>query len=182
MDYLKELKNVINSVNITDVEAIAEQIYNAHIRNNAVYVFGNGDSATNAFHFVADLAKTAIMHNKKLKIFCLNENVPLITAWANDESYEVIFKRQLENFLEKEDIVIGISTSGNSPNVVAALTHGRGAGATCIALTAFEGGKIRTLVNYCLIAETKNVEIAEDVHFIVGHMIKYYLIKKWSQK
>ncbi len=178
--YLQELKKTLASIDQKEVAALAELIYKAAERNKSVYIFGNGDSATNSFHISADLAKTATMYKKRLKIVCLNENIPLMTAWANDESYDAIFLRQLENFLEKDDLVIGISTSGNSPNVIRALEFANNVGAHSVALTAFEGGKAKPIAKTSLIAKTKNVEVAEDIHFIIGHMSKYYLIKKWS--
>ncbi len=177
--YLKDLQAVIASIPMQGVTLVADAILRAAQESKSVYIFGNGDSATNAFHFSADLAKTARMHNKRLKIICLNENVPLMTAWANDESYESIFSRQLENFVEKDDVVIGISTSGNSPNVLKALDVANKLGALTIALCACGGGKVMSIANQTILANTNNVEIAEDIHFIMGHMIKLYIIKKW---
>ena len=182
MDYLKELQVVLQSISEKDIVKLADIINNTLKNNRAVYIFGNGDSATNAFHFAADLSKTAVMYKKRLKIICLNENMPLITAWANDENYESIYSRQLENFLEKDDLVIGISTSGNSPNVVRALEFSNKNGATTVALTAFEVGKVKNIVKHCFIKRTNNVEIAEDIHFIIGHMLKYQLIEKWTEE
>lgn len=179
--YLNDLKVALGGITQEQVNVLTESILKAAKNNKSVYIFGNGDSATNAFHFSADLAKTATMHKKKLKILCLNENVPLMTAWANDESYDSIFARQLENFVEKEDVVIGITTSGNSPNVVKALELANKVGATTIALSAFEGGNIKPVAKHLILAKTKNVEIAEDIHFILGHMVKVHLIKQWSQ-
>lgn len=178
--YINELKDAIAALDHGRIGEIAGLISDAGKAGRSVYVFGNGDSATNAFHFAADLAKTATMHGQRLKVLCLNENVPLITAWANDESYGSVFMRQLENFLEKDDVVIGISTSGNSPNVVAALEFAKKHGAITIALSAFEGGKIKAIARHCLTAMAANVEIAEDVHFVIGHLIKHTLITKWN--
>ena len=180
--YLKELREAIAEIDKESIDHITGIILNGQKNNKTVYIFGNGDSATNAFHFAADLSKTAIMHKKRLKIICLNENIPLMTAWANDDSYESIYAKQLENLLEKWDVVIGISTSGNSPNVLRALEFANEKEAITIALTASEGGKARGVARHCFSAKTKNVEIAEDVHFIIGHMVKYQLIKKWAEE
>jgi D-sedoheptulose 7-phosphate isomerase len=148
-----------------------------------VYVFGNGDSATNAVHFTADLSKgTIVPGRKRLRALCLNDNVPLMTAWGNDTSYDMIFKEQLENLLRSGDVVIGISTSGNSPNVLRAVEYANGAGAHTVGLSAFKGGKLASLAKHNIIAKTDNVEIAEDAHFVIGHLLKIHMIRKLTGK
>jgi D-sedoheptulose 7-phosphate isomerase len=177
--YMKMLKECLDAIDEAEVAALAGLLIEANARDGTTYVFGNGDSATNAVHFAADLSKGTIVPGKKrLRIICLNENVPLMTAWGNDTSYEMIFKEQLENLLKPGDVVMGISTSGNSPNVLRAMEYANGAGAQTVGLSASKGGKLASLAKHNIIAKTDNVEIAEDVHFVIGHLLKIQLIRK----
>ncbi len=175
--YLKELNNAISSLPIVELEKIANLLVKARDAGKQIYIFGNGDSATNALHFVMDLNKGTRVEGKKLfKAMTLNENVPLMTAWTNDTSYEMIFKGQLENFLQSGEVVIGISGSGNSPNVIKAIEFARSKGAVTIGLTAMGGGKLKTSAEHCIVVNTNSMEIAEDAHFIIGHMIKMHIL------
>ncbi len=177
--YVKMLKDCLDAIDEGEVAALAGLLLETSARGGTIYVFGNGDSATNAVHFAADLSKGTIVPGKKrLHIVCLNENVPLMTAWANDTSYDMIFKEQLESLLKPGDAVIGISTSGNSPNVLRAIEYANGAGAHTAGLSAFRGGKLATTARHCIIAKTDNVEIAEDVHFVIGHLLKIHIMRK----
>lgn len=179
--YISALKESIEGINSEDIRKLADLILDVRDRGNTVYVFGNGDSANNASHFAADLSKgTIYTGEKRLRVVALNENVPLMTAWANDASYDMIFKEQLENFLKEGDAVIGISTSGNSPNVLRAIEYANNSGAVTIGLSANEGGKLVSLAKHNIIAKTHNTEIAEDVHWIIGHLLKMHLIERFS--
>ncbi|MDD5339671.1 MAG: SIS domain-containing protein [Candidatus ainarchaeum sp.] len=177
--YVKMLKQCLDAIDEEDVASLANLLLETNARGGTIYVFGNGDSATNAVHFAADLSKGTIVPGKKrLRIICLNENVPLMTAWGNDTSYDMIFKEQLENLLRPGDLAIGISTSGNSPNVLRAIEYANGAGAHTAGLAAFKGGKLASTAKHCIIAKTDNVEIAEDVHFVIGHLLKIHIVRK----
>lgn len=181
--YCAKLKECVDAIDEDEVAEVAGVLMEASARGGTIYVFGNGDSATNAVHFAADLSKgTIVPGRKRMRVLCLNENVPLMTAWGNDTSYEMIFKEQLENLLKPGDVVIGISTSGNSPNVLRALEFANAAGAHTVGLAAFSGGKLASAAKKCIIARTDNVEIAEDIHFIIGHLLKIHIIRKLSGK
>ncbi|MFA6530867.1 MAG: SIS domain-containing protein [Candidatus Micrarchaeia archaeon] len=175
--YMAELNRAVSSLPVSQLETIAKVLESARDEGKNVYVFGNGDSATNALHISMDLNKGTILPGKKrFRVITFNENVPLMTAWTNDESYEAIFKQQLENFLKPGEVVIGISGSGNSPNVLRAIEYANSTGAITIGLTALGGGKLKSLAKHCIVVDTKSMEIAEDVHFIIGHMVKMFII------
>ncbi|MBI5227935.1 SIS domain-containing protein [Candidatus Micrarchaeota archaeon] len=186
-NYLKQMHEAMQSIKKEDIALLAELIIHTRDAGGVVYVFCNGDSANNAEHFVADLSKGTIVigsdgkpKQKRIRMHSLNENIPLMTAWANDASYDAIFKEQLENLLNKNDLVIGISTSGNSPNVLRAIEYAKSMGVTTVALSAMGGGKLMALAKHNIVANTNNVEIAEDVHWVIGHLLKIHLIRKFN--
>lgn len=175
--YMAELNRAVSALPVKELENIAKLLESARDEGRNVYIFGNGDSATNALHIAMDLNKGTILPGKKrFRVMTLNENVPLMTAWTNDESYEAVFKQQLENFLKPGEVVIGISGSGNSPNVLRAIEYANSAGAITIGLSALGGGKLKSIAKYPIVVDTKSMEIAEDVHFIIGHMVKMFVI------
>ena len=128
--------------NYEELEKIFNVLKNARDSGNQVFVMGNGGSASTASHFVADLLKTSITNeNKRFKAISLSDNIPVLLAWSNDESYDTVFSNQLENFVEKDDVVIGISGSGNSKNVLNAIQLANEKHATTIGLNGKGGGK-----------------------------------------
>ncbi len=136
----------------------------------------NGGSAATASHFALDLAKNTIMAGApRLKAISLTDNVPLITAWSNDTAYEHIFAEQLANMIEPGDVVIGISTSGNSSNVINALLLARQYRAATIALLGARGGKIKKMVDAYVLAPGQNIEQEEDAHVILTHVITRHM-------
>ena len=112
---------------------------------------------------------------ERFKVIALTDNVPLLTAWANDTGYENIFVEQLKNLLEEGDVVIAISASGNSKNVLKAVDYASNKAATTIGLTGFEGGKLKDIAQECLIVPSNSMERVEDVHLILGHLLCCYL-------
>lgn len=142
---------------------------------------GNGGSAATASHFACDLAKGTTMDNpsmrKRFKVTALTDNVPLLTAWANDIDYENMFVEQLKNLLEEGDLVIAISGSGNSKNVLKAVEYANTRAAKTVGLTGFEGGRLKDMVKECLIVPSNSIERIEDVHLILEHLLCSYLRK-----
>jgi D-sedoheptulose 7-phosphate isomerase len=139
-----------------------------------IFLFGNGGSASLASHFACDLNKGTIVathENKRFRALALTDNVPLLTAWANDSSYESIFAEQLRNFVRYEDIVFAISGSGNSPNVLQALEVAREAGAFNIGLGGFQGGRMKALCDLCIVIPSNNMQVIEDLHLSATHAI-----------
>jgi D-sedoheptulose 7-phosphate isomerase len=174
--YITELEQMMQAIslsNLTAVLGILEQVYrNGH----RIFVMGNGGSAATASHFALDLAKNTITAGApRLKAISLTDHVPLITAWSNDTAYEHIFSEQLANIIEAGDAAIGISASGNSPNVINALTFANHSGASTIGLLGATGGKIKEIVDAYVLAPGQNIEQEEDAHLILTHIITRHM-------
>ena len=145
---------------------------NARDEKNQVFVMGNGGSASTASHFVADLLKTSITNeSNRFKAMSLSDNIPVLLAWSNDELYENIFSNQLENFLQKNDVVIGISGSGNSKNVLNAIQLANKKQAITIGLSGKGGGKLSELVKINLTIQSDDMLTIETMHLLVCHLI-----------
>src|SRR2546425_1387043 len=163
--YFDELQRVVANLPHDSINQIAEVLVQANETGRMVYLFGNGGSAALASHFACDLGKGAANGmGKRFRVVAFTDNVPLITAWANDSKYEDIFAEQLSNLVHADDIAFAISGSGNSPNVLRALTVAREAGAITIGLTGFQGGKMRELCDTCMIVPSDNMQVIEDLH------------------
>jgi len=154
------------------IDRVTEALWRAYVENRTVYVFGNGGSAALASHCACDLGKgTVVNGNRRFRVLALTDNVPLMTAWANDASYEDVFAEQLASLVDKDDIALAISGSGNSPNVLKALQVAREAGAFTIGLTGFQGGRMKALCDLCVIVPSDSMQVIEDLHVCVNHAI-----------
>lgn len=176
--YLSEVSVTLGELPLEAIAQVVEVLEGARMRKSRVYTFGNGGSAATASHFASDLAKGAICEGKpRLKAFALTDNVPLLSAWANDTAYENIFAEQLENFIEPGDVAIGISGRGNSPNVLNGVKVAKAKGATTIGFIGFDGGKLKELVDIAIVVPNDNMEQVEDVHLLLEHVITTCLRK-----
>jgi len=154
------------------VEQVAEILVQAYESQRTVFLFGNGGSAALASHFACDLGKGTVNGSKKrFRVMALTDNVPLITAWANDSHYDDIFSEQLANFAAPGDVAFAISGSGNSPNVLKALRAAKQAGSITTGLTGFSGGKMLELCDACIVVPCDNMQIIEDLHLCVAHSL-----------
>ena len=154
------------------VDRMVEVIWRGYKAGRTLFLFGNGGSAALASHFACDIGKGTIAGNeKRLKTIALTDNVALITAWANDKAYQEIFAEQLESLAEKGDIVLAISGSGNSPNVIRGLEAARRIGAETLVLTGFEGGRAKSLADHCLVVPSNSMQHIEDAHLCASHAI-----------
>jgi D-sedoheptulose 7-phosphate isomerase len=172
--YFELLRCAIGNLPYSAVEQAATELIRAYNQDRTIFLFGNGGSAALASHFACDLAKGTVRiaeGQKRFRVLALTDNVPLITAWANDTCYESIFEEQLRNFVKAGDIAFAISGSGNSSNVLKALEVARGAGACNIGLTGFSGGKMKALCNICIVIPSNNMQVIEDLHLSVAHAI-----------
>lgn len=170
--YFEQLTETAAKLPFAAIDRVADALLRAYEAGRMIYIFGNGGSAALASHFACDLGKGTINgHGKRFHVLALTDNVPLITAWANDSNYENIFAQQLSNFVRQGDIAFAISGSGNSPNVLRALQLARGAGATTIGLTGFQGGMMRELCDQCMIVPSDNMQIIEDLHLCSVHAV-----------
>lgn len=171
-EYLSEVSNILGELPLGKIAQVVDALESAREQGRSIFLFGNGGSAATASHFACDLAKGAICQGKpRLKAFALAEQVPLLSAWANDSAYEYIFAEQLETFIEAGDIAIGISGSGNSPNVLHGIVVAKAKGATTIGFIGFDGGKLKALVDIPVVVPIHNMEQSEDIHLLLGHVI-----------
>jgi len=186
MDYTCGIKNYIEAesrvLNALDVNAINEAmnlIMETRDRGADVYVFGNGGSASTASHYAGDFNKglSESLGGDKFRFHCLSDNIPTMMAIANDYCYEDIFIRQLEGKLRPGDVVIGISGSGNSENVVRAIDFAKRIGAKSIGVTGYSGGKVKNMTDISLHAEINDMQIAEDIHMVFNHLMMSVLCK-----
>ena len=176
--YFHEVADVLNKVPVDRVEHVIYRLEDARWKRQAVYICGNGGSAATAIHFAADLSKGARAENKPaIKAKALCENTSLVTAWANDICYDEIFTQCMEPWIKAGDILIAISGSGNSQNVINAVSMARVKGATTIAFTGFEGGKLKDIVDICVTVPSDSMEQIEDVHLLLCHLITNCLRK-----
>ncbi len=176
--YLDELKTLLDKLPLAQVERAAEVLFRAYETDRTLFVFGNGGSAALASHMASDLGKAthvpgpaSLQGVKRLKVLALTDNVPLLTAWANDSSYENAFAGQMENFIQAGDVALAISGSGNSPNVLRALELARRAGATTIGLAGCGGGRMKALLDCPIVVPSHNMQQVEDAHLVLAHMI-----------
>lgn len=171
-DYLADLSDVLHRVPRVGLARAVEVILDARAAGRRVYVFGNGGSAATASHFVCDLVKTAqIPGFAPLRAFALTDSTPLMTAWANDLDYAETFSRMLEGYVEPDDVVIGISASGNSPNVVNGLRMANSLGACTVAMLGFDGGESLRIARIPIHVPCRHYGLAEDAHSAIGHAI-----------
>jgi D-sedoheptulose 7-phosphate isomerase len=171
-DYFAQLNTVLRDLPYGVVDQITTVLQRAYEENRAVFLFGNGGSAALASHAACDLGKGTVVAGKpRFRVLALTDNIPVITAWANDSSYEDIFAEQLSGFVQEGDIVLAISGSGNSGNVLKGLSAARGAGAYTIGLTGFQGGKMKELCDLCLVVPSDNMQFIEDMHLCISHSI-----------
>jgi D-sedoheptulose 7-phosphate isomerase len=170
--YFDDVVQTIRNLPLATIDRVVDVFMQAHASNRRIYLFGNGGSAALASHFACDLGKGAANGSgKRFQALALTDNVPLMTAWANDAHYEDIFAEQLINLVRPEDIAFGISGSGKSPNVLKALKVAREAGAFTVGLTGFQGGDMKSLCNLCVVIPSDNMQIIEDLHLSVAHAV-----------
>jgi D-sedoheptulose 7-phosphate isomerase len=173
-NYLKDINNTVDKVPVNQLNQVIQVLLAAYENDSFVFVMGNGGSAATASHLACDLNKgtiNAATKHKRFKVMALTDNMPMITAWANDVDYENIFAEQLAHFINPGDVVIGISGSGNSPNIINAFKFAATQSAITIGLTGFEGGLVKDVVDHCLTIPSDNMQHIEDMHMIASHLI-----------
>lgn len=178
--YFNSVNNTLDNLNKSDISTFVQLLLEAYHNNKTIYIFGNGGSAATASHFCGDLLKgVSYSLEKRFKAICLNDNLPALMAIANDISYDHIFVEQLKNFLQEGDLVIGISGSGNSTNIINALEYAKIKRAKTIAICGFKGGIIKKIADLSIHAEIADMEISEDIHdLIITHCVKRMLTKE----
>lgn len=177
--YKEQLLEAIQSIDVEPVGRAIEVLAQARENNRRIFVCGNGGSASTASHFATDLVKGASYgRTSRFRILALTDSLPTITAYSNDVSYECVFVEQLKNFAEPGDVLIAISSSGNSPNVLRAVEYGNSVGCRTIALTGQGGGKLGPLAELEIRAAHHHTGRIEDLHMVVMHMMAYYFMEE----
>jgi len=172
VDYLAGLKDVLDRFDYDGFEKTVNLILSAYENRNHIFVMGNGGSGSTASHFACDINKGCCSDlDKKFKMICLNDNVPTMLALSNDMSYESVFVEQMKNFFNPGDLVIGISGSGNSENVLRAIQYAKNNNGKTIGFSGYSGGKLAGMVDVSIVAKVDDMQKVEDVHMIIVHII-----------
>jgi D-sedoheptulose 7-phosphate isomerase len=175
--YLDELDATLKALPHEQIAAIIDAIRDVRDRDAQLFVVGNGGSAATASHFAVDLGKGASLGaERRFRVLSLTDNVPWITALGNDLSYEDVFVEQLRNYARAGDLLLAISGSGNSENVLRAVRYANSIGCRTIGLAGFAGGKLREQAQECLVVSADHMGRIEDGHFVVQHLIVYYFM------
>ena len=178
-EYRSDLESVLDTLSPGDVLGLIRLLEEAHKSRRQIFVIGNGGSAATASHLACDLAKTVLSSQqaadlKRFRVTALTDNMPLITAYGNDVGYESTFAEPLRNLATENDLLIVISGSGNSPNVIEALTAARALGLKTVGLLGFDGGQARKLADHSVVVDSEYYGHIEDVHMILVHLVTRY--------
>jgi len=177
--YIDLVKSTLDALDPKALEALVEAFHTTYEKGGNIYTMGNGGSGASASHAAGDFLKGASYGlDKRFRMICLNDNLPSMMAIANDIGWESIFVEPLKNFLSPSDLVIGISVSGNSKNVVNALEYANAQGATTVAMSGFKGGKISAIATINVHAPVMDMEVTEDVHMVIFNIVKKQMMAR----
>ncbi|MCE2438620.1 MAG: SIS domain-containing protein [Candidatus Latescibacteria bacterium] len=175
--YIRENGKLLASLNPADIASVITLMRSARDSGKRIFAIGNGGSASTASHFVNDLGKGAsVGRETRFKVIPLTDNVEWMTALSNDLSYEDVFVEQLKNFAEPGDVLLAISGSGNSENVLRAVRFANGRGCHTVGFAGFGGGKLKDLVRHCIVVESDHMGRVEDIHVVLQHIVCYYFM------
>jgi len=176
-EYRTQLIDTLQNLDLPKVEQVIELFKEARASNRRIFVCGNGGSAASASHFACDMVKGAsYQRDQRFRIMALTDSLPTLTAYSNDVGYDCVFAEQLKNFAEPGDLVLALSGSGNSPNVLRAVEYANSIGCKTVALTGRDGGKLGPLANLNIQVSVPHMGRIEDAHMVVCHMIGYYFM------
>ncbi len=174
--YIENIKSSLDTLDLNSIERIVDVLWTAYLNDKQVFIMGNGGSASTSSHFACDLSKgTVVKGRKRLRVICLNDNTALITALSNDLNYDDVFKEQLKNLVNPDDVVIVMTASGNSPSVLKAVECARENDAISLGFIGFDGGKLSPLVDERIIVGSNSYGNIEDIHLVLVHMISQSL-------
>ncbi len=179
-DYFNRLKSVLRSIDQEKLIELIKKIQSIIGTDRTIFIAGNGGSASTGSHMTCDLGKTILGKNPRekearLKTICLNDSIPLLTAWGNDEGYEYIFSEQLHNLGRKNDFLIVITGSGNSANIIEVAKSAQKMGIETYGILGFNGGKVKDLLDNYLLIKSNDYGIVEDIHMILVHLMTDWL-------
>ena len=176
--YIQDLTSIFDGFDENRFDEFVTEMDRAYQMDANILIFGNGGSGSTASHFACDMNKGVSFGNKKkFKIICLNDNLPTLLAYANDVSYDDVFVEQMKNFIHTEGMVIGISGSGNSENVVRAVDYANNIGVSTFGICGYGGGRLAKSAQKALIVHSDDMQKVEDAHFIILHCAM-----QWFQK
>jgi D-sedoheptulose 7-phosphate isomerase len=172
MNYLDESIECIEQLkNKTDqIQKVIDKLEWAREKGKKVFLMGNGGSGSTASHLICDFNKF-----RRVKAIALTDSMSLITAWSNDDDYSLVFKEQLRTLADKGDIVLGISGSGNSKNIIEGIEFAKKLGCYTIGFAGYDGGKLKQVADECIVVEVKNMQHSEDMHTLLGHMMAFLM-------
>ena len=177
--YFEKEKMTLDAISKEDLNTLMNVLVQAKDEGRTIFIMGNGGSAATASHYVCDFNKgISEGKDKMFKFICLNDNVPTMMAYANDLSYADVFVGPLNNFMKEGDIVIGISGSGNSENVVRAIKYANENGGVSVGITGYNGGKVKQLSRYNVHVPVDDMQITEDLHMVLDHCMMKILCEK----
>ncbi len=178
--YFEKLKDTIDLIDINEIDRAVQLFMEVRRRGSHIFVLGNGGSAATANHFLCDFGKNAVKgDSKRFRVYSLCSSLEAVTAYANDISFDCVFKRQLINLMDDGDVILAISASGNSPNVIKAVQYARRRNAKVIGMTGGTGGKLKEMSDIRLHVESNIIEQVEDIHLIFAHIV-VYLFKQYQ--
>jgi len=171
-DYIRQLQSTLDRLPEEKIYEVIELLHEARLKRRQIIVMGNGGSAATASHMVCDFMKNTRSKNlPNLRVIGLADNMPIFSALANDEGYENVFAGQLASYAQPGDVVIAVSGSGNSPNVLKAIEMANQIGARTVGFTGFNGGKLGGMVEFHVNVPSNSIEQVEDIHMVLDHMI-----------
>jgi D-sedoheptulose 7-phosphate isomerase len=185
-EYLKEIHRILHDMEpdlVQKMDDIARILLEARSKRNMIFIMGNGGSASTASHFVSDLSKGTIVPGfPRFKAIALTDNIPNMLAWANDESYDDIFVEQLKNLLDPGDVVIGISGSGNSRNVIKAIEYANERGGITIGFSGYDGGALLKTAHVNIHTPSMYMQRVEDIHLLLEHLVTSLIREEQQQQ
>ena len=178
-DYLADTRATLDGLSVAEIQAVIGELQQAYNHGRQVLIIGNGGSSATASHFAGDLAKTILgrpanRQAKRFRALSLAADMPIITAWANDESFDDVFAQQIEGLGQPDDLLIAITGSGNSPNIVAGVETAKRLGMRSVGLLGFAGGRTKDLVDACVLVRSDHYGHVEDMHMMLVHLITAY--------
>jgi len=174
------IKQAVAKDKIREIEGMAKLIISAYRRGGKVVLFGNGGSAADAQHIACELVGRFALKRRAFPAIALTTNTSILTAVANDYGYNAVFSRQVEALVNEKDVVVGISTSGDSPNVVEAIEMAKMKGARTIGLTGGNGGKLAEVADLALIVPSDSTPRIQELHITIGHIVCELVEKELS--
>jgi D-sedoheptulose 7-phosphate isomerase len=180
-NYLSDMKKVAEDISVDDINRVVALLFDAYKRGSQVFVCGNGGSASTATHFACDLAKATIVEGKRrFKAYCLNDNIPLLSALINDEGFDNLFYEQLKNLFQEGDVLICISVHGGvgkdkaglwSQNLLKAMKYAQDVKGKTIGFSGFDGGPMKEIADACIVVPIDSTPHVESFHLALEHLI-----------